>query len=175
MPGANDTHAVPAAVWLRLRPSWASRWWWRSMVSGSLAKLLCWCSWIATADLSRLLPCGREYTAGKSISASATAHHSMLGCARAAAAAAAGKEADEGSISSVRDPWFKMVHGLLDSSLASGGPLRGSLFWQVSEWGATEPSKLWEMEMNRQAPRDGRSGSGHAAVLQPASAPACRS
>lgn len=47
-------------------------------------------------------------------------------------AAPVGKEADEGSISSVRDVWFRMVHGLLDSSVASGGPLRGSLFWQAS-------------------------------------------
>lgn len=44
----------------------------------------------------------------------------------------AGKEADEGSITSVRDPWFSMVHGALNSSLASGGSLRGSLFWQAS-------------------------------------------
>ncbi|PRW32930.1 mannan endo-1,4-beta-mannosidase [Chlorella sorokiniana] len=53
-----------------------------------------------------------------------------------------GKEADEGSISSARDPWFKMVHGLVDSSLASGGPLQGSLFWQWDgPWGPAKGSR----------------------------------
>ena len=83
----------------------------------------------------------------------------MLGCARAAAAAAAGKEADEGSISSVRDPWFKMVHGLLDSSLASGGPLRGSLFWQVREACFAGASELARGQGGLAGGRDGSSSS----------------
>lgn len=41
-----------------------------------------------------------------------------------------GKEAAEGNITSVRDPWFVMVHGEVDKSLQSGGTLRGALFWQ---------------------------------------------
>ncbi|KAL4450094.1 hypothetical protein ABPG77_010763 [Micractinium sp. CCAP 211/92] len=41
-----------------------------------------------------------------------------------------GKNAAEQSIGSIRDPWFEMVNNAVDSSLASGGPLRGSLFWQ---------------------------------------------
>ncbi|KAL4452410.1 hypothetical protein ABPG75_008072 [Micractinium tetrahymenae] len=41
-----------------------------------------------------------------------------------------GKNAAEQSIGSVRDPWFELVNAAVDSSLASGGPLRGSLFWQ---------------------------------------------
>lgn len=42
-----------------------------------------------------------------------------------------GKAAAEPSIGSVRDPWFQLVNDAVDASLASGGPLRGSLFWQV--------------------------------------------
>ncbi|PSC67829.1 Mannan endo-1,4-beta-mannosidase 1 [Micractinium conductrix] len=41
-----------------------------------------------------------------------------------------GKEASEGQITSVRDPWYQMVHGLVEDSLATGGSLRAALFWQ---------------------------------------------
>lgn len=67
--------------------------------------------------------------AGQAAPSAAAANVHLL--TAGSACAAAGKEADEGSISSVRDPWFQMVHRLLDSSLTSGGSLRGSLFWQV--------------------------------------------
>lgn len=30
----------------------------------------------------------------------------------------------------MRDPWFDLVHGAVDASLQSRGPLRGALFWQ---------------------------------------------
>ncbi|KAK9802579.1 hypothetical protein WJX73_007058 [Symbiochloris irregularis] len=38
----------------------------------------------------------------------------------------------EASIQSQRAPVFQMIYGLLSSSLSSGGPLRGVMFWQ---WG----------------------------------------
>ncbi|KAI7844213.1 hypothetical protein COHA_002347 [Chlorella ohadii] len=41
-----------------------------------------------------------------------------------------GKVAGDGNITSLRDPWFVLVNNAVDASLASGGPLRGSLFWQ---------------------------------------------
>ncbi|GAB4814282.1 hypothetical protein N2152v2_001328 [Parachlorella kessleri] len=44
-----------------------------------------------------------------------------------------GKNTRESDITSVRDPWFRMVHDMVDESLATGGPLRGVLFW---EWDA---------------------------------------
>lgn len=48
----------------------------------------------------------------------------------------AGKVAGDGNITSLRDPWFVLVNNAVDASLASGGPLRGSLFWQVRAWAA---------------------------------------
>ncbi len=41
-----------------------------------------------------------------------------------------GKNARESEITSVRDPWFKMAHDLVDESLATGDVLRGVLFWE---------------------------------------------
>lgn len=40
-----------------------------------------------------------------------------------------GKNAMESNIAAVRDPWFKLANDVLDASLASGGALRGWLFW----------------------------------------------
>lgn len=47
----------------------------------------------------------------------------------------AGKVAGDGNITSLRDPWFQLVNSAMDASLASGGPLRGALFWQVCACG----------------------------------------
>ncbi|KAL4437017.1 hypothetical protein ABPG75_004156 [Micractinium tetrahymenae] len=50
-----------------------------------------------------------------------------------------GKAAPEARISSVRDPWFDMVHDEVEQSLQAGDALRGALFWQWDgPWGETE-------------------------------------
>lgn len=41
-----------------------------------------------------------------------------------------GKEIQSSSeIDSVRNPWYELVYSSASSSISSGGPLRGALFW----------------------------------------------
>lgn len=118
---------MPTARW---RPSWASRWCWRSLVRGGEG----WEGWGGLLGLcgeSGLQTCCLFVAAG-------TRPHVMLSPATAlmpslppTAPAPAGKVAGDGNITSLRDPWFELVNSAVDASLASGGPLRGALFWQV--------------------------------------------
>ncbi|GAB4814281.1 hypothetical protein N2152v2_001327 [Parachlorella kessleri] len=46
-----------------------------------------------------------------------------------------GKNAAEGDIPAIRDPWFQLVYGKVNDSLSNGGVLRGALFWQWDGYG----------------------------------------